>query len=74
MRRNENYDIALAQRINATEEIVLARREDFESKPNSPGVYVTWLCCRGDSYCWGHYFSNLIDAAEDFVSRSKRGY
>lgn len=73
MRKNDCYEIILAKRVNATEEIVLARREDFESNPNSPGVYVTWLATHG-GYCWGHYVSDPADAAKDFCLRVERGY
>lgn len=73
MRINENYSIALAANAGgANEEIVLGVRDTI--KKGAPGNYVTWLCCRGTDYMWGHYFSDVADAAEDFASRVKRGY
>ena len=37
--------------------------------------YVTaWIADGDASWCWGHYFYDLIEARADFVARMARGY
>ena len=42
---------------------------------DSPHRYVTAWAGTGDKeWCWGHYYSDLAEATEDYASRSDRGY
>lgn len=49
--------------------VVLVKRE-HDLHP-----YVTGWLGDGDSqWCWGHYFGNAEEAAEDFRRRARRGF
>lgn len=46
-----------------------------DSHPTSPvQPYVTWNADAAGNVYWGHYFTHLSDAAEDFTVRAARGY
>ena len=46
-----------------------------DTGPNQYERYVTgWLGEEAQSWCWGHYFRALDDAATDFQNRVARGY
>ena len=36
--------------------------------------YVTWAVDALGNTFSGHYFTNLIDACEDYIKRAKKGY
>ena len=62
-RINESYVIVDSILIGETE-FVLGK---LDSKIP---MYVTWACKGGDNYYWGHYFSDLLDAKADLLSRA----
>lgn len=68
MRKNCDYIITYAYRLNEKEEIVLGKKQIGEWTE-----FVTWMCNnQGQNYFWGHYFVNEIDALEDLVERIKK--
>ena len=74
MRENAGFEIIANCPLAADgEEIVMGRRT-LPDGEHDPTPFVTWLCCRGDSYMWGHYIADADAAREDFVSRINRGY
>ena len=62
-RINEGYIITDSIHIGQTE-FVLGR---LDSKIP---MFVTWACKGGDNYYWGHYFSDLLEAKKDLLSRA----
>lgn len=68
MRKNCDYIITYAYRLNEEEEIVLGKKQSGKWTD-----FVTWMCNnQGRNYFWGHYFDNEIDALEDLVERIKK--
>lgn len=63
MRNNAGFEIIMATQFPNEIEVVLGM---------SATQWVTWLCSKGDSYYWGHYFINEIDAKIDFFERVQR--
>ena len=61
MRINAGYIIIYSSKVTDDTEIVLGYHPITE-------MYVTWVCCDGNNYFWGHYFQNesvaLIDLSE----------
>ena len=62
-RINEGYVITDSIQIGETE-FVLGK---LDSKIP---MYVTWACKGGDNYYWGHYFSDLLEAKKDLLTRA----
>ena len=68
MRENCKYEITYTYRLTDDEEIVIARRENYNREPS----FATWICTDGDHYFWGHYFESEIEALKDLVERIKK--
>lgn len=46
--------------------VVLAVRTGHSTKT---GTYVTWKCTNHEDTVYGNYYSNIVDAANDFTNR-----
>lgn len=64
-RENQGYIITDSIHIGEVEFVV-------GESPKAPSPFVTWQCKDGDSYFWGHYFSESLAAKHDLLVRAGR--
>lgn len=64
VRENEGFIIFAEKRIGCETEVVLG----FNPASRQ---YVTWLCCRGDDYSFGHYGTDFDRAVRDYRRRCR---
>lgn len=64
-RKNAGYLITDSIHVGNME-FVMGRNE------RAPDRFVTWGCRNGDSYFWGHYFDDLLEAKADLPARANQ--
>ena len=67
MRTNVGFIIIASDKNESGDEIVLG------CYPFDNGYkYVTWVCFNGDDYNFGHYFTDINEAVEDYNRRLRK--
>lgn len=64
IRSNQGYIITSSVHVGEAE-FVLGVSE------KALGQYVTWKCSDGKDYYWGHYFTDLLAATKDLITRTQ---
>lgn len=64
IRSNQGYIITSSVHVGAAEYVLGVSEK-------APSQYVTWKCSNGKDYNWGHYFSDLLAATKDLITRAQ---